>query len=215
MTQILVLVGLLVLLTLLRPVLRLAVAAVFGRSIGARALAQTPDAIHLSPAGASPWRDAAEAGALCRALTDRGFEAGGTFVVDEMPGVVIALFADPVRSFWAAVYDHPRAGRWIELVTRYVDGTTATYTTLSPTGLAPLPGHIHVHVPRTSAAGLLVKAESERPRGAMKPSAAADAARAFVEGYAEGMARRKRIGVSKREVVAVAKLPRRDEQPVS
>ena len=35
----------------------------------------------------------------------------------------------------AYVYDHPHSGSWTEMVTRYVDGSTNSVTTMSPTGM--------------------------------------------------------------------------------
>jgi hypothetical protein len=219
MTKILILTGVLALLFLLAPVVRVIAALLFGKSIAASALAKVPDTIRLTPAGPSPWLEPAAVAELCDSLRARGFEDGGSFTVDEMPGVVVSLFADPRRSLWGAAYEHPRAGRWIEVVTRYADDTSATYTTLPRTGLAPLPGHIHVHAPGLDAEQLLAKAMAERPRGAMRDVAAAEAARRFVESYAEGVAKRKQVGVSRKEVVAVARLPQHAPeehgQPVS
>ncbi len=203
MTQIVILAVLLLLVTVGRPWLMLGIARVFGSAIGRAALAKTPDLIHLQPAAAGAWHDAEAAEALCWPLIEHGFEDAGVHTVREMPGVVIRLFASAGESLWAAVYEHPKAGRWVEVYTRYMDGTSATFSTHPPHGLEPRPGDVVVHAPGFSVEDLVARALGERPRRSMKPARSTTAVHEFEQAYADGIAWRKQTGVSGSEVVAI------------
>jgi hypothetical protein len=209
MIPILILVGALVLLKLLGPFLRLVIAAVAGKAIGKAALAKQPDTIRLIPAATSAWRNAAEADRLDQGLRTCGFSDGGTFTIPELPGIVVRLFAHAADSFYAALYDHPQAGVWIDVGTRYADGSSATFSTSRPTGLAPRPGHAMTNMPGASPAQVVRNATSNRPRGLFAQHSPTEARRVFETAYAESMAWRKAHGVSTREVVEVAKRTQR------
>ena len=190
--------------SLLSPLMRLLIAAVAGKQVGAAALAKQPDAIHLEPKGTSAWKNAAGAASLARPLTSRGFEDAGTCTVREMPGLVVQLLAHPGDSLYAAVYEHPQVGQWVDVFTRYQDGTSFTVTTAKPTGLAPRPGHDTVHAPGSSPEQVLDRALTERPRKWFDATSAARAVAVFEKAYADSMTYRKSVGVSRREVMNVA-----------
>jgi len=180
-------------------VLRLAALA-----IGKHALAQQPDRIRLHRRDARVWHNPQTVETLARALAWKGFQDAGIYTVDEMPAVRLQLFADIDRSILGIVYEHSQAGQWVELVTRYEDGTSASFSTLRPTGLNLRPGHMTVNAPGLDPAALLARLVAERPRQPMKPVSAADAQGTFEEGYADQMAWRKQQGVSASEVAKVA-----------
>jgi hypothetical protein len=212
MTQILVLVGALVLLRVLRPFLRVILASLFGRAVGRAALAKTADRLLLRRAGPGAWKDAAAADALARPLLAHGFEDAGVFASDGTPGLVLRLFAREEDALRAAVYEHPRAGRWAEVFVRYADGRSATHTTMADHGLEPRPGHVTFREPGGSVERLVARATAEKPSGATRPARAETVAREFEDDYAESMAWRKNKGVTTKEVVAVAR--KRPGQPV-
>lgn len=191
-------------LVVLRPLLIWVVAHVFARAVGRKALSKQPDTIHLSARNSFAWAHAEQASALARPLLDSGFEDGGTYAVDELPGVVLQLMTHRGDGLMACVYEHPRAGHWIELVTRYADGRSCSFTTTPPTGLDPRPDHAVFHLPGTAPSELLAKALAERPHGAIVTIPPSGAAERFQRSWAESIAWRKAHGIAAREVAQVA-----------
>ena len=187
-----------------RPLSRLVIASAFGKQVGATALARQPDTIHLEPAPAEAWRDAENARRVATSLQSLGFETAGTFRVPELPGITLELLAHPGESMYAAVYEHPQAGAWFEYFVRCQDGTSATFTTLAPTGLDDRPGHAIVRSVGVDPRSLFEKAQERKPRKPLEPARAASVVAVFETSYADSMAWRKEQGISRSEVVRVA-----------
>ena len=187
-----------------RPVSRLLIATTLGKQVGAAALAQQPDTIHLEPAPAEAWRDAENARRVASAITTLGFETAGTFRVPELPGITLELLAHPGESMYAAVYEHPQAGAWFEYFVRCQDGTSATFSTLAPTGLDDRPGHGIVRALGADPRSLFEKAQDRKPRKPLEPARAASVVAVFENSYADAMAWRKEQGIARTEVVRVA-----------
>ena len=187
-----------------RPLSRLLVASSFGKQIGASALAKQPDTIHLEPASPDAWRDAENARRVASALSGLGFETAGTFRIPELPGVTLELMAHPGESMYAAVYEHQQAGAWFELFMRCQDGTSATFTTLKPTGLDDRPDHPMIRLVGADPQTVFEKAQERKPRKPLEPARAANAVATFEKGYAESIAWRRSQGISRDEVVKVA-----------
>ncbi len=194
----------LVALFLLRPVLLWAIAHAFGAAIGRKALSKQPDHIHLSRKNHLAWTKFDAARVLVQPLTEGGFEDAGTYTIDELAGVVVQLLVHTGDGLFACVYEHPKAGTWMELVTRYQDGRSCSFTTSAPTGLEPRPGHPVFHVPGTPPGDLLAKALAERPKGAIKVITPLTAQQQFEDAWSDGMAWRKHHGIKAREVARVA-----------
>lgn len=194
----------LVAVTVLSPVLRLLVAAVAGKQIGANALAKQPDAIHLERATPQAWNKAATVRSVLDPLVARGFADAGVYTAREMPGLVIELLASARDNFYAAVYEHPRAGVWLELFSRFQDGTSVTYSTARPHGIAPRPGHPCTHLPGLPSLQLLERALAQRPKQPLETAYPDQAVSLFENAYAESIAYRKGVGVSRGEVVKTA-----------
>jgi hypothetical protein len=152
-----------------RPLSRLVIASAFGKQVGATALARQPDTIHLEPASAETWRDAENARRVATALEALGFETAGSFRVPELPGITLELLAHPGESMYAAVYEHPQAGTWFEYFVRCQDGTSATFTTLAPTGLDDRPGHAIVRSVGADPRSLFEKAQERKPARRSNP----------------------------------------------
>jgi hypothetical protein len=213
MSNILWLVGALVALTIVKPFLRVIIAALFGKAVGRAALAKTADRLELRPADAGAWTDAVAAESASRTLFTRGFVDAGTHASGTTKGLVMRLFVREEDALRAAYYEHPKAGRWTELFRRYADGTSETFTSRPDPGLAPRPGHEVVRLEGAGLEAVIQRASGRRPLRATRPTRAETVAREFEADYAEGMAWRKAKGVTTKEVVAVA---RRDPpQPVS
>jgi hypothetical protein len=203
MNAILIALAALVALSLVRPLLVMVLGRIFAGAIGSHALSKQPDAIHLDRADARAWARPDKSEASARALRAAGFEDAGTWTVRELPGVVLQLLAHAGEGFYAMIYQHPKAGDWTDMVTRFSDGTSITYSSHTPSGLQPRPGHPVENLPGVSAVQLLDHARSTRPRRATAPHSAARASTDFTRAYAESMAWRKQHGVSAREVAQV------------
>ncbi|MEO6461524.1 MAG: hypothetical protein ABIP29_00430, partial [Candidatus Eisenbacteria bacterium] len=134
----------------------------------------------------------------------QGFADGGTHRVEEMHGVRVRLLAHEGERLYAVVHEHPQAGLWCDVVAGYEDGRSITFTTASPTGLAPRPGHVTVHVPPTSPSSLIDRLRHERPSGALRPATRAAVVHDFETAYADSTAWRKRRGITAGGVAQVA-----------
>jgi len=204
MSDILFWVGALVVFSLLSPLLKYVIAAVAGKQIGAKALAQQPDRIHLQRGGPSAWKNAAAPRKTVDAFASRGFADAGVHTIAEMPGVVVQLLAHPGDGFLAAVYEHPQAGTWFDLVSRFQDGTSVTYSTSRSTALKPRPGHPTVNLPGGEPLAVLDKALAQRPRRPLTAAIPDEAVRVFEQSYADSTAYRKQEGISTKEVLGTA-----------
>jgi hypothetical protein len=203
MNPILFWLGALVVVSLLSPVLKLVIAAVGGKAIGQRALDKQPDQIHLQRTGEA-WKNAGAARRMFEAFTTQGFQDAGIYTVSELPGLVVQLMAHSGDSFYAALYEHPKAGHWFDVWTRYQDGTSVTDSSSRPTGLKPRPGHPVANHPGASPAHVLEKARAQRPQRPLMPASTDEAVAVFERAYAESIAYRKQTGISTGEVVGTA-----------
>jgi hypothetical protein len=188
----------------LSPLSRLLLAAVFGKSIGRAALAKQPDTIRLEPIEPTRFRYAARVQSLAGEFERAGFESAGAFTIPEMPGVCVHLLAHRADSMAGAIYDHPVAGVFYDVASRYVDGGACTYTTARATGLEPRPNTQIVNAPGAEPLALIERARRERPQHGLKSCAPSSVAAEFTDAYAEHIAWLKQRGVSTREVVDVA-----------
>jgi hypothetical protein len=201
------LLALAVLIIVLKPIIgllmRLLLRAVFRRGleyVGAQAMAQQPDQIHLRPHLEHEWLDEEAVETLAEPLSGHGFQEAGIYAIQEMDGVAVRFLVQPDERIVAAVCEHPQAGAWIDLVTSYGDGTSVTYTTSRPTGLETRPGNQKVNARGESSATLYQRLLRERPTGDMEEWTAANVAAKFEDAYARETAWRKNRGVSAEEV---------------
>lgn len=170
---------------------------------GAIGLFVQPDEIHLAPSGADPWSDRAAAGRLVLGLEREGFRSAGVFSIQEMEGVLVQLFVHPEEHLVGAVYEHPQAGHWLDVVERRADGSSTTWTSAPETGLDQRAEHPHVHQPGASPAELVARARRERGPAPAEPVRIAEVEALFERAYAEETAWRKGKGVSRAEVQRV------------
>ena len=190
---------------LLSPLGRLVIAALFGRSIGQAALASQPDVIHLQRCEAASLRNGEKVSALVSDYRKCGFEDAGLYTIPELKNTRVQLLANPKQSMYGAIYDHPAVGVWCDVVSRYADGSSWSFSTSRATGIKPLP-NVHMnHLPGTSATGLIERARINRPAVGLKPASPASAVAEFERAYAEYIAALKQRGISTGEVVETAK----------
>jgi hypothetical protein len=192
----LVLVAFLVALPALKP---LAARMLSGR-FKPQALADAPDHIFLARVAEARWRHDDARRAAEKQLAAAGFAEAGVYLVREMPELTIGLHAHVAERAYAVLYDHARSGFWSEFVTRYTDGTLATFTTLEPVEVDAPEGSMFVAAPAMSLGELWKRMLSERPKKAMLECVRARAAQDFERGYAESMAfHRRRVASAARE----------------
>src|SRR5215471_16464906 len=180
----------------------------FLKDVGRKALANQPDQIKLSQQPGHQWKDAAAVNRLVGPLLRRGFTDAGPYSVDVMPHVTLRFLVNSSVSIYACVYEHAKAGIWLDLVSRYTDGTGATFTTVRSTGMDERPQDKIVRAPNASADMLFGRILVERPQRPLVPLDAAEVIRLFEAVYAEQMLWRKTRGISAREVGNVAAAPR-------
>jgi hypothetical protein len=169
--------------------------------IGRKVLDQQPDRITLSLRPAPPG---AEAGTVVQALSKVGYQRAGSYSVAEMGGLPIHFLVKPSDSAVAAVYEHPKAGVWFDLFTRYQDGTSFTFNNARMGGkLEQRPGHPTVRVPGIDPATAHARFLRERTSAAMRSFQPAEVPQMFADAYAESIAWRKQHGISAAEVQKV------------
>jgi hypothetical protein len=196
-----------VLIVLIRPLLKivfclLAQTVLRGwlGKVGAKALDQQPDTIHLEPRPHHVWKDAAAVNALAAPLTERGFQDAGIHTVQEMPGMVLRFLVNPAERVAACIYEHPKVSTWLDLVCSYRDETGMTYSTSKPTGLDARPGQTKVNAPEMGSAALYERLLRERRAGDLEEWSMANVAGKFEAAYAREMTWRKKKGISGKEV---------------
>jgi hypothetical protein len=190
------LVGVLVALPLLRPMLTQLLAGSIDRS----ALGRQADGIHLDRTEPQ-WRDDAWRQQVRSEFEALGFVDAGCFTIREMRGLNLLIMIHAEQGFSCFAYEHPQAGRWFEVVSRYEDGTSACYGTSLPTGLEPRPGHIAERMPGAGPSAVCQRAQRDRPRKPMLERSVETAPGDFEQAYAESLAWRKQQGLARAEVV--------------
>lgn len=169
------------------------------KDIGKKAVEAQPDRITLNRISSPDWQDSS-VGQIISSLHAAGFQDAGAYSVDKMPGVKVAILAKPEDCVAAHVYEHPKAGIWIELATRYQDGTSTTLTTLPSTGQNQPAWLTTTRAAKAPAADLVRHLIRDRRPGAMKPVSAEQAPREFEEGFAKYMSWRKATPMTADEV---------------
>jgi hypothetical protein len=118
------------------------------RKIGAAGLAAMKYAGNSTPARVtlyrsdSDWHHADDAVKLEAAIGSLGFMPADKYEVEEMQDIQLSAFFHPAQSAFAVVYDHPVAGVWFDMVTKYPDDTTASTSTVKTPTLIEIPGDL-------------------------------------------------------------------------
>lgn len=165
-----------------------------------------PARIHLEQLAAPAWSDPGAVQALDEPLPGLGFLEAGIFSVREIDGLQIHAWVHPGSSIVAVVYEHPLVGHWLDLVTRYQDGTRLTYAnTAQGTGVDHQPGHDVVRLPELDTRRLFERFVRERPAKPTEPVSPETFAATFEKAYADEMDwRNSRGGATEAEIRAVA-----------
>lgn len=173
-------------------------------AIGEEGLARTPATITLTPAQPDALEGDEELVHWERELATEGFTDPATYTVAEMPGLVLRLLTHPDEGFAAALYSHPQAGQWCDVVVRYVDGSSASYANRAASGMDAHPDHPQTFMPGASATDLFAATRAGLERKLRKPFLPESVAADFMAAYAREMAWRHDRGVRPREVARIA-----------
>lgn len=161
--------------------------------LGAAAVSRLPDRVHLSRTEFNELQFLDRVRAAREGLAAEGFADAGAYRIDELPGIGVVLMANPAQRMTAAIYDHERAGVWVEVVSRFEDGRRWTHTTLAGNGPGARPGNMLVALPGVSLAELLARARADRPAEGQVEIGRHEVATEFEEDYAEWIAAHKGV----------------------
>jgi hypothetical protein len=165
-----------------------------------------PDSITLAPRAEGPGRP--ESKSALEQLQRRGFARAGSYSVREMKELPIHFMVKPDEAAVAVVYEHPQAGVWCDIVSRYQNGGSWLITNAKAGGgLEDRPGHVKVWAPGLTATAMHLRFVRERPGGDLVSVPATGVAAYFAEAWAEETAWRKGKGLSAAEVRNVGMEP--------
>jgi hypothetical protein len=168
--------------------------------VGDQAMVKQPDEIHPSPRPGHSWTNTSAMETMAAPLPGLGFQDAGIYGIEEMAGVFLRLFAQPEQRVAACLYEHPKAGNWIDFYSHAPDGTSFTYTTARPTGLDQRPGCTTVNAPECTAEALYQRLISERPAREWVEMTPANVVERFQDAYARSTAWRRNRGITADEV---------------
>jgi DNA segregation ATPase FtsK/SpoIIIE-like protein len=173
--------------------------------VGKRALTKLPESVRLSLVESPAWTNAELIRQQADPLLRCGFQDAGVYSVDRMPGVYLRILCEPQAGVVAYVYDHPHAGSWTELVTRYTDGSTNCVTTMAPTGMRHPEWFRKIHADKVIATNRIYERFLPmRQQQGIAPVATADVVSDFERTYRKLALWRQEAGISPQEVAYVA-----------
>lgn len=175
-------------------------------AVGRKAVSRQPDRIELVPEPAVPGDEDGICMHFANPLERQGFTDAGTYSVSELRGVKVRFLVNEPECVYAALYQHPRAGEWYEIISRYQDGTGLTYTVMRDHGLSAEPGNDVVRQPGAGPVDLFLRALSERPQRPLVQVNAGNVPTLFQEVWARSIAWRKSRGITPEEVARAARI---------
>jgi len=177
------------------------VARVALKEVGKKALEKVPDQIQLSRVNSPQWKDETAVQQQAAPLVRTGFNDLGTYSVDKLPGVLIRVLFQPQTYVAAHITEHPKAGGWIEIATRYADGGSDFLTTLPDQGITSPPFVRTVRVatgtPTDSAYQQHLR---QRKQGGIKPVLPSEVIHEFEDAYMRYMIWKHETGLTVEEV---------------
>lgn len=173
---------------------------VLRKEVGRQAHAKQSDQIRLFPQPGYQWKKPVAVSKLADPLVSRGFTDLGPYRIDVMPEVTVRFLINSAVSVYACVYEHAKAGIWLDLVSRYEDGSRATFTTHRSNGLDQRPQDTLVRAVSASAEALYGRMLRERPQRTLLRLDAATAIRLFESADTEQRRWRQTEGISASQV---------------
>jgi hypothetical protein len=149
------------------------------------------------------WVNVAAIDAHATGFASLGFTDAATYTVDSLP-VAIRFFLKDSDRMYATIYEHPKAGVWINIVILFEDGTSITFTNTQDRGLEKRLGHPIVYSAGASAAQLHAIALARCPSGERKPLSPSLIVSEFEKVWADGVRwRKERGGISRMEAASL------------
>jgi len=171
----------------------------------AKTMAVVPSRIHLEKNAEAYWEKPEATVPLIEPLMSLGFEKVGNFQIEELDGLHLEAWINPSKSVSSVVYQHPKAGTFIDFWTHFEDGTRITFAnTAAGAGVEHEPGHDSRRFPDLGTRALYEKFLAERPQKPARPVSAETFVEVYERVYAEAQDwRNARGGVSKAELRAI------------
>ena len=180
------------------------VARVALTKVGEKALANVPEQITLSRVTFPQWKDGNTVQQQANPLVVAGFNDLGTYSVDKMPSVLVRILFQPQEYVAAHIFEHPKAGSWIELATRYTDGGSDFLTTLPDQGIQ---SPSFVRTTRASKStptdAIYQQHVAQRKNSGIKPVSQNDVIHEFEDAYMRYMVWKNNKGLAPEEVAKV------------
>lgn len=198
---------------LYRFVLRGSLRVVLKRA-GDAALAKQPDRIRLELVSVPVWHDARKVAAQADPLLALGFKDCGVWAPDLLPGVKMKILLKESDRAAAYIYEHPKAGVWTELSSRYEDGSMTIVVNRPPTGIQSPPFvRKYLGDPAEGTDRHFERLLKERATLGLKLVTASTVVREYEEAWMRIMVWQKNKGLSVEEVAAAVRSRFQQEKP--
>jgi len=145
-----------------------------------------PFRVTLAPVPAVEWEAPEKVEEFAAPLRAAQFVEAGSFIV-EPTTLRLAAFCLPQERAYAAIFEHPQAGCWMELVSSYVDGSSITFSTLQDTLLDRAEHNVIRFLEGFGAEELLRTFLRERPRKPLRQVSSQQFRENFERAYAKAM----------------------------
>src|SRR5512146_227965 len=169
------------------------------RDVAKRAGDRVPNEIHLEPATMILWKDEDKWRQAYNALEEHGFRHAGNYRVVEI-GVDVQFLVHDHEGLLACIYNHPVVGVFMDLVTRYQDGSCVTFANREASGLDQHPCLQNRFLGNITPAELVDRTLTERPQQPMCEVCDADLAPDFCRVWKEYKEWRNKRGTTAEEV---------------
>lgn len=170
-----------------------------------------PQCIHLERCDNPAWNNGGKVQSTLEPLKRLGFVPVGNFEVKETPGLQLVALTHPAHQAYAVVYEHPVAGVWADIYSRYAEGQPlkgCTYSNMHHPGSNQVdvqPNRKSVKVPNLEIDALFQRFIHERPAYELEPVQPERFVELFESAYADEMEWRKsRGGTTAGEIRRVA-----------
>lgn len=137
------------------------------RDVARRAGNRIPNEVHLTPATMILWKDEDRWRDAYNALEQSGFRHAGNYRVQEI-GVDVQFVINDRDCALACIYNHPIAGVFMDIVTRYEDGTCITFANRCASGLDQHPQLQNRFLGDIPPGELIERAIADRPLKPMR-----------------------------------------------
>jgi len=169
------------------------------RDVAKRAGDRVPNEIHLDPSTMILWKDEDKWRQAYNALEEHGFRHAGNYRVVEI-GVDVQFLVHDRECLLACIYNHPVVGVFMDIVTRYQDGSCVTFANREASGLDQHPCLQNRFLGDISPEELIEHTIAERPQKPMREIHDQDLAPDFCRVWKEYKQWRNKRGTSAEEV---------------